>query len=143
MGVIRKMEYYDVPTYNTIRNDSREYLHDNSHYTLQESYAWFRKNTDPFFMYEIDSEVIGYFRTSNWTKNTCYVGMDIHQDYRGKHLAYNAYVEFFNFLKTVHGIEMVQLEVLKTNTRALRLYNKLNFLTIYENARSFVMERKL
>lgn len=137
------MEYYDVPTYNAIRNDSREYLHNNTHYTLQESYDWFRKKTDPFFMYEIDSEVIGYFRTSNWTNKTCYVGMDIHQDYRGQHLAYNAYVEFLNFLDTLYGIERVQLEVLKTNTRALNLYTKLNFETIRENERSFIMERKL
>ena len=141
--MIREMEYYDVPTYNTIRNSCLDFLHDPTHYTLKESYVWFRKKTDPFFMYELDSETIGYFRTSNWTKVSCYVGMDIHQDYRGQHLAYDAYIEFFGFLNKEYGTRSVSLEVLESNERAYNLYVKLGFKTMDINDRSIIMKRRI
>lgn len=124
---IRKLEYSDVPFYNMVRNECCEFLHDPTTYTLPETYKWYFNNNNPFFIYEIDNEMVGYFRTSNWKLNSCYVGMDIHKDYRGKGLAYDAYKLFFKYLNNKFDILRFYLEVLESNTRALSLYKKLGF----------------
>lgn len=127
---IRKLIKSDVPFFNLVRNSSVQYLHDNTSYNLEESYSWFDKNNNPYFIYEFNNKPIGYFRTSNWNTNTCYVGMDIHPDYRGKGLSTQAYLEFFVYLQKNYNIDIFRLEVLKSNTRALNLYIKLGFVII-------------
>jgi len=129
--MVRKMIKSDVPFYNFVRNECCEFLHDPTKYTLQEAYEWFDKKKNPFYMYELNGETIGYFRTSEWSFGgdsvSCYVGMDIHKDYRGKGLATKAYEEFFEYLTKHHSVSTFNLEVLDTNTRARNLYKKLGF----------------
>ena len=84
MSNIRLLNINDIPFFNTVRNECHTYLHNPNTFTLQESYSWFKENNNPFFIYQIDSKPIGYFRTSNWTEVSCYIGMDIHKDYRGQ-----------------------------------------------------------
>lgn len=127
---IRRLEIRDIPFYNTVRNECAEYLHDPSTYTLPQAYEWFKSNTNPFFIYELDNQMIGYFRTSNWTASSCYIGMDIHKDYRGKKLAFDAYKEFLSFMAYNYNVTAFFLEVLESNTRALNLYKKLGFIEV-------------
>jgi len=124
---IRELIEKDIPFFNSVRNECAQFLHTPVTYTLQQSYEWFSTNTNPFFIYEIDSRPIGYFRTSNWSSLGCYVGLDIHKDYRGKKLAVEAYELFFKFLDKEYGLEIFQLEVMDFNTRAINLYEKLGF----------------
>ena len=95
---IRPLTFQDIPFFNSVRNECSEFLHDNSKYTLPESYKWFRKNGRAYYMYELNNESVGYFRTSNWETNSCYVGLDIHKDYRGKGYSITAYFRFFKYL---------------------------------------------
>ena len=47
---IRKLIKSDVPFFNLVRNSSVQYLHDNTSYNLEESYSWFDKNNNPYFI---------------------------------------------------------------------------------------------
>ena len=128
--MIRAMTLNDVPFYNEIRNECKDFLHDSSFYTIEESYNWFETNNPKFFIYEIDGNKIGYFRTSNWTNEGCYIGLDIHKKFRGKKLAFKAYQDFFVFLKNKIGKRSFYefyLEVLSFNKVAINLYKKLGF----------------
>jgi len=147
MENIRKLEIKDVPFYNCVRNECAQFLHDPTIYTLPEAYKWYKTNQNPFFIYEINNEMIGYFRTSKWENHSCYVGMDIHKDYRGKKLSFNAYQLLFNYLDKNFYVNKFYLEVLETNTRALNLYKKLGFKQINSyftkhNINSLIMEKQ-
>lgn len=144
---IRKLERGDVPFYNCVRNECAQFLHDPTTYTLPEAYEWFENNKNPFFIYEYNYEMVGYFRTSNWKNNSCYVGMDIHKDYRGKKLAYDAYIALFAILRDKFQVQDFYLEVLENNTRALNLYKKLGFVqtdsyVTKHNINSLIMKLK-
>jgi len=148
--MVRLMTIHDVPFYNCVRNECCEYLHDPTTYTLPQAYEWFSKNLNPFFMYELNNETIGYFRTSDWTKDSCYIGMDIHKDYRGRKLAVSAYTEMIEHIKTNYtDIQTLNLEVLSHNTRAYNLYKKLGFKEISRyihhscNDMSIIMEKQI
>lgn len=144
------MTVNDISFFNEVRNECSNFLHNKSKYTLEQSYQWFLKKgeTDPFFIYEIEGIKIGYFRTSNWTKNSCYVGMDIHKDFRGKGFAKLAYNIFFEYIKNNYlDIKELKLEVLKSNNIAYRLYKKIGFSEIkrypYGDDISIIMQLKI
>ena len=149
--MVRLMEKKDVPFFNSVRNECSKYLHDKSTHTLDEAYDWFEKEERLYFIYEIDGRSIGYFRTSDWggykTEKTCYIGMDIHKDYRGKKLAVKAYQEMMEYLVNNYDITMFKLEVLGSNVRAQKLYEKLGFeqvgVELLENDESIFMELKV
>ena len=128
--MVRLMKRQDIPFFNGVRNECSKFLHDNSTHTLSEAKKWFiaKGDKDPFFIYELGGELIGYFRTSNWGDDNCYIGMDMHKDYRGKKLAIDAYHEFMQYLTENYNIMIFKLEVLRyTNYRAYNLYKKLGF----------------
>ena len=131
---IRPLNKKDVGFYNEVRNECRQFLHDDSQFSYEQSLNWFESkgDKDPFFIYEINDKPIGYFRTSNWQNGSCYIGMDIHKDYRGKKLAVAAYQKFMDFLNKEYQIEKFELEVLRDNERAFCLYKKLGFKQVSE-----------
>ena len=140
------MTRQDVPFYNCVRNECCEYLHDPTIYSLPQAYQWFNNNSNPFFIYEYENEIIGYFRTSNWSSDSCYIGMDIHKDYRGRKLAVTAYNEIINYILHHYPyIKYLKLEVLKSNIRAFNLYKRLGFVEktsyIHMNDISIIMEK--
>ena len=147
---IRLLNEQDVGFYNEVRNECRQFLHDDSEFSYEQALNWFKSkgSKDPFFIYEINNERIGYFRTSNWQDRSCYVGMDIHKDYRGKKLAVAAYRKFIEFLNKEYQIEKFKLEALKDNERALSLYKKLGFKQVSEykiensTRTSIIMEKR-
>lgn len=124
----RKMEVSDLPTFLEIRNLSKEFLHNNSSFTLDQAISWFNKDKPKFFIIELGETTIGYFRTSNSESGIgLYIGCDIHPDFRGFGLGYLSYVKFIKKLYDEFNFQTISLEVLETNTRALNLYTKLGF----------------
>lgn len=121
------MEFDDISVFLKIRNLSKEYLHNNSEFSIEQAQNWFIQTSPKFFLIEMDSNVIGYFRTSNWKNDTLYIGCDLHPDYRGMGIGYESYLKFIKKLKYEFGIKTIQLEVLSTNYRAIHLYKKLGF----------------
>lgn len=123
----RKMTEYDLEFFLEIRNECSEMLHDNSKYTLEQAKEWFNKKNPDFYIINYDNNDIGYFRTSNRTEKTIYIGCDLHKDWRGKGLATMAYKIFMLSLFTDEKIEKIYLEVLNINEVAYNLYLKLGF----------------
>jgi len=127
---IREMLVDDLPYFLEIRNLSKEFLHDNSTFTLEQSTEWFKNANPIFYVIELGNLIIGYFRTSNWDGNSPYIGCDIHPDFRGLGLGYLSYLKFIDRIYSEFNISSLKLEVLSTNVRAKNLYYKLGFIDI-------------
>jgi RimJ/RimL family protein N-acetyltransferase len=124
----RPMVVDDLSDFLEIRNLSKEFLHNNSSFTLDQATSWFNKDKPKFYIIELGETTIGYFRTSNWESGVgLYIGCDIHPDFRGFGLGYLSYVKFIKKLYDEFNVQTISLEVLETNTRALNLYTKLGF----------------
>lgn len=127
-----KMTEDDIPFMNEVRNECcGEFLHNSKKFSLGQSLEWFKSTSPLFWIIIYNEEKIGYFRTSNYSKENrnIYIGADLHKDYRGKGLAYESYKKFIPFLLQELNLHKISLEVLETNTRAINLYNKLGFTT--------------
>jgi RimJ/RimL family protein N-acetyltransferase len=146
-----EMREEDLSFFLDIRNNSLEFLHNDTEFSLEDAKKWFNDTNPKFFIIKMESKSIGYFRTSNWDdkNNTLYIGCDIHPNYRGFGLSQIAYKKFIELLKNKFGIKKIKLEVLSTNKRAIHIYNKLGFIeTGYgekitrneENIDSIIME---
>lgn len=123
----REMIDDDLPKFLSIRNESKEFLHNNSEFSIEETKQWFHTTQPKFFIIELGQVMVGYFRTSNWEKDSLYIGCDIDSSLRGFGLGYLSYLKFMEFLKVKYEIKKFKLEVLSTNIRALNLYKKLGF----------------
>lgn len=134
---IRPMVIDDIPFFNAVRNQSREFLHDPREYTIEQSREWFITTNPKFYILELDGVPIGYFRTSNSNSYSIYIGLDIAEQYRGRGYAIPAYKMFMDYLVST-GIQQFMLKVLSTNQRAIHIYNKLGF---REVSRVFNSER--
>ena len=113
-----------------VRNEcAPEYLHTSETYTLAQTKEWFKKTSPQFYIIKRRGERIGYFRTSNYSKinKNLYIGADLHKDYRGKGLAFAAYMKFIPYLFEELDLHKISLEVLATNDRAINLYKKVGF----------------
>jgi len=125
-----KLTYDDLSFLNEVRNECVfEYLHDSRTFTLEETIDWYYKTNPRFWVIWYNNQRIGYFRTSNYSKENknIYLGADLHKDFRGKGLAYNSYCQFIPFLFQEFDLHKISLEVLETNKRATKLYKKLGF----------------
>lgn len=132
----------DLEFFNEVRNDVREYLHDNTEFTLEQTRRWFSEQSPLYYIAESDAKSIGYFRTSEYNQplGTIFVGADLHKDHRGKKHAYPMYCLFLDFLREEMNINTFFLRVLKTNNRAISLYEKLGFSIVEEAERDFKMK---
>lgn len=107
----------DLPFLLEIRNDesTRQFLENDSVFTLKESLNWFRQSHPKWFIIEVNRIPVGYIRTN---KNE--VGCDIHPDFRKKgyaKIAYELYLEDKDY---------ASLWVFEDNF-AIKLYEKLGF----------------
>jgi RimJ/RimL family protein N-acetyltransferase len=131
MITFRNLEFDDLEFLNEVRNScAAQYLHDSRIFTIEETKKWFQNMTNAYYIIENDNQKIGYFRTSNYysyNKNI-YIGADLHENYRGKGLGYEAYKMFINFLFESYDLHKISLEVLETNGIAIHLYEKLGFI---------------
>ena len=126
----------DIPFLIGVRNECRHWLHNNSLFTVEECLTWFRQCRPCFFVIWWRDTKIGYFRTSSFSDGIIMVGADLAREYRGKGLAFAAYKEFIPFISERLGVRCFRLEVLATNSRAIKLYQRLGFFEInrVENA---------
>jgi RimJ/RimL family protein N-acetyltransferase len=115
-----------------VRNECREFLHDNRVFTLAECRRWFREEKPDFHIIRYEGQRIGYFRLSKHDPRdaSIYVGADLHEHFRGKGLARPAYEAFLPRLKDRYRVSVAKVEVLSHNTVAQELYRKLGFVEI-------------
>jgi ribosomal protein S18 acetylase RimI-like enzyme len=126
---IRPMVLSDLDDIKIIRDQCLTFIHDDKSYSLDETIKWFLNNLPHYLSIIYDDKLVGYFRLSKITPNTCYVGMDLHSDYRGKGIALKTYNVVINDL-TKYSINTFYLNVLSNNTHAIRLYEYIGFKTI-------------
>ena len=107
------MTFYDLLFVNRLRNTCIEYLHTKETYNIFQTIYWFFRYKPKFWMIVKDGKNIGYFRTSNWTSNSCYIGSDIIEHEREKKYAKKMYPVFMRYLKRSHGIQKIYLEVMQ------------------------------
>jgi len=124
-----RMSEEHINFYNEVRNLSRNNLHDNSVYSLEDNLKWFKKTNPEFYIIKFENHLIGYFRTSNLSlvNKNIYIGADLHPNYRGRGLAYKAYRQFISFIFNKYNLYKISLEVLENNIVAFNLYKKLGF----------------
>lgn len=127
---IRRMVTNDVPFFNRVRNDSREFLHDDTEYSVAQSSEWFTSTNPEYYILTIDGADVGYFRTSHRLKYSIHIGLDIAIAYRGRGYAKHAYNFFMNHLHTTSGINRFYLCVLDTNPRGKHIYETVGFKSI-------------
>ena len=126
----RPLSRDDVPFLTEVRNECAEqYLHTSAKFSLDDAYKWFDKTQPMFYTILYNDVKIGYFRVTNYSEvnRNLYIGADLHKDYRGKGLAYEAYRLFIPFVIKQYNLHKVSLEVLASNVRAYNLYIKLGF----------------
>ncbi len=125
----------DLPFVNEVRNSAAPLLHDDRTFTLEETIKWYEATNPQWYIIRIHQRVvdnrvfkvrIGYFRTS-WVDDRFYIGMDLHQSYQGKGLCQRAYKEFIPSLYNISNQTELWLEVLRINSRAIHIYEKLGF----------------
>jgi RimJ/RimL family protein N-acetyltransferase len=130
MITFRPLSKDDVPFLTDVRNECADrYLHTSSKFSVDETINWFDNTKPTFYVILYNGVKIGYFRITNYShvNKNLYIGADLHQDFRGKGLAYESYRKFIPTIIKQYGLHKVSLEVLATNTRAHNLYIKLGF----------------
>ena len=107
----------DLPFLLEVRNDesTRQFLENDSKFTLKESLKWFRDNQPKWFIIEVNKTSVGYIRTLGNE-----VGCDIHPNFRKKGYAKMAYELY------LQDKDYASLWVFEDNF-AVKLYEKLGF----------------
>jgi RimJ/RimL family protein N-acetyltransferase len=125
-----ELTFEALPFLIEVRNECREFLHDDRVFTLTECERWFRETRPDFRVIRYRGERIGYFRVSNYNPEAAsiYIGADLHKDFRGQGLARRAYETFLPRIKDLYRVSVLKLEVLSHNTVAHMLYKKLGFI---------------
>ena len=140
-----------------IRNDPTtvKQLHDSRVFTVEQFTEWFILTKPNWHIILNDGVPCGYVRRKDIDNgHGLQIGIDIHPDFRQKGIATKTYQTIFNYNNQADSVKMkaysfFQLEVLDTNTVAIKLYEKLGFKEInryefdngYNSKFSIVMER--
>lgn len=130
----------------TIRNDCREFMTRNTNYITPEAQEdWFKtahKKYEMYIAYSVEYGAVivnAGFGLIHKNENDFMVTGGLLIDYRDKGLGKS----LFKFLvDQCHKSLPIRLEVLKTNIRAYKTYEALNFVTIDETDKIFIMEYK-
>lgn len=88
---LRQMDYEDLEFLLEVRNheSTRNFLENNSIFTIDRCREWFKKLTSPWYIILVNDVKVGYVRT-----NDNEVGCDIHPDHRRKGYAKQAYMKY-------------------------------------------------
>jgi hypothetical protein len=129
MVTLRPLLITDLPFLLEVRNheSTKINLENDSTFTLNECEKWFGNLNSPWYIVEVNTEKVGYFRT-----NGDEVGCDIHPNYRRKGYAKIAYEIYLKDKK------YASLWVFNDNF-AKQLYLNLGFKATENN--KFVRER--
>jgi len=116
---LRPLTENDLPFLLEVRNDdsTRQFLENNSKFTLKQSLKWFRETQPKWYIIEVNRFSVGYIRT-----NGDEVGCDIHPNFRKKGYAKIAYELYLK------DKDYASLWVFEDNF-AKNLYEKLGFVT--------------
>lgn len=127
----KKLTFRDLAFVYVVRKQSAEYLHDPTIFSYEEVISWFNANKlSPnwyWWMIYIEGGPIGYIRGKVDENNRFFIGMDLHEKFRGKGYSQWAYREFIASADKYIPYNELWLKVLKTNTRAIHIYQKLGF----------------
>ena len=140
---IKPSELADVPAIVALRNDPSTLLqlHDANQYNVTETENWLRALASTSKRYSIFEwvnspgmppdcgEFLGLVRIDriDSVNRNCAVGLDLVAAHRGKGLAAKVYAWLLDYLFHQLNMHMVYLEVLESNERAIRLYERLGF----------------
>ena len=116
---LRPLTENDLPFLLKVRNDdsTRQFLENNSKFTLKQSLKWFRETQPKWYIIEVNRFSVGYIRT-----NGDEVGCDIHPNFRKKGYAKIAYELYLK------DKDYASLWVFEDNF-SKNLYEKLGFVT--------------
>ena len=94
---LRPLTENDLPFLLEVRNDdsTRQFLENNSKFTLKQSLKWFRETQPKWYIIEVNRFSVGYIRT-----NGDEVGCDIHPNFRRRgyaRMAYELYLKDKNY----------------------------------------------
>lgn len=125
----RSIQEEDSETISRIRNQSTQYLHDDTKFSEESTKKWIKETRPDWYAILLDGEMVGYFRLSNYSRENrnIYIGADIEESHRGKGLGHQSYLLMMANLFTTRKLNKITLEVLSTNERAYKLYKKLGF----------------
>jgi len=127
----------DLPTFLRIRNSSASFLHDSRIFDLHQAKIWFKSNNnDSYVIVNYEKNIIGYLRFRRNKINQIWIGLDIDEKLRGRGLGKKIYRCIFLHTDVLNNEGEVMLEVLETNARAIKLYQKIGFL---ENERKKII----
>jgi RimJ/RimL family protein N-acetyltransferase len=118
-----------------------EFLHDSTKYNTHQTLKWLQSlpASSKRFIIDRDFKDAGLWPYSerfaavcrvdhiDLINQTCYVGLDITEAFRGKGLSYPFWEMLLNHVFLVMNMRQVYLEVLDTNERAKKIYYKLFF----------------
>ena len=124
-----ELTYDDLEFFLETRNECKDFLHNNSKFTLDDCKEWFKEIEGEYYLIKNNDIKIGYFRTSKFNEinKSIYVGSDININHRGKGFAKKIYSLLLQHLKEKYDIKIFHLEVLSHNEVGVSLYKKLGF----------------
>lgn len=130
MIIFRPMKLDDLSYVSGIRNhiSTRSNLEDDRIISMEETKDWFLQKKPEWYIIVHEDKNVGYVRTSNVTKSSICIGLDIEPIHRRKGYARMAYESFISKLYN-DGIKVIWLRVFSNNF-AKNLYSSLGFVSI-------------
>lgn len=99
-----------------------------------------------YFLYAHNQEVLGYisFYANDFINRTAFISLiAVKPEFQNKHIGSRLLEECFKIAKS-KGMETIQLEVLKTNSLAIRFYKRHSFSFLYEKGEeSYIYQKNL
>ena len=96
---------------------------------MADAQAWYAREEPRYYLVSVGDTPVGYARTSDWQPDvgSVYVGLDIHEAFRGMKIAKMAYRLLMRHLREVHGMHTFWLKALSSNQLAREIYTDLGF----------------
>lgn len=139
---IRPVGVVDAFSIKTIRDECLNFIHDSTSYSVEQTEQWILSTDCKYLTVMYRGVVAGYFRLSNIEATSCFVGMDLGKNFRGKGIAVSSYTLVLEELSK-YGIISFYLKVLKTNTHAIKLYRYLGFNQVSETDKDITMLKQV
>lgn len=130
---IRRTEASDALDISRLRHDPEVYsnIHTPQLFPSHDVEKWIKSlgSENPRFTVVNNGVFVGLIRIDHLDlhNNTCYIGLDIAKESRGRGYSKKIYEWIFNYLFNSLGMRFLYLEVLEDNKRAIQLYEKLGF----------------